>query len=191
MRGYDSLQNTTSMTCNVTWMSASLLVAFLREVTASPAPTAYISSGAISGLTVLPPNATNQVNKFLGIPFAAPPIDDLRFELAQPPLPWGNTSVLNATAYGDACMQANEASTLFVGQSEDCLYLNVFAPSKPPSEGDEYAVMLYIHGGGLVAGSAADAKLDGTSFAANQDVIIVTINCRSFEKHHYVELSIV
>lgn len=148
------------------------------DATNSP-PTVVLSSGAVVGLATNVTDTNTTVNKFLGIPFAAPPVDALRFALPQPPLPWGNTSTLDATSYANACLQANEASSLLVDQSEDCLYLNVFAPSQPPpSESDGYAVMVWIHGGGLVAGSAAEAYFDGTSFAANQDVIIVTINYR-------------
>lgn len=142
-------------------------------------PTVALSSGTVVGLATNVPGSNTTVNKFLGIPFAAPPVHALRFALPQPVLPWGNTSVLNATSYANACLQANEDSSLLVGQSEDCLYLNVFAPSQPPpSDSEGYAVMVWIHGGGLVAGSAALAYYDGTSFAANQDVIIVTINYR-------------
>lgn len=146
------------------------------------APTVTVSSGAISGITTQIPTSNTTVHKFLGVPFAAAPVGDLRFDLPQPPPVWGNTTVLNATAYGSACMQANEASTLLVGQSEDCLYLNIFAPATPtPPTGPDSGgrvVMVWIHGGGLVAGSAAEADFDGSSFAAHQDVIIVTINYR-------------
>lgn len=142
-------------------------------------PTVVLASGSVIGLAIHVLDINTTVNQFLGIPFAAPPVDALRFALPQPTIPWGNTGVLNASSYADACLQANEDSSLLVDQSEDCLYLNVFAPSQPPpSDSEGYAVMVWIHGGGLVAGSAAEAYFDGTSFAANQDVVVVTINYR-------------
>lgn len=145
----------------------------------SSTPKVALSSGAVIGLAANVPTANTTVNKYLGIPFAAPPVGDLRFALPQAALPWGNTSILNATSYANACFQANEDSSLLVEQSEDCLYLNIFAPSAlPPSDSKGHAVMVWLHGGGLVAGSAAEANFDGTSFAANQDVIVVTINYR-------------
>lgn len=94
-------------------------------------PTLILSSGSVVGLATNVLDLNTTVNKFLGIPFAAPPVDALRFRIPKPALPWGSTSVLNATSYANACLQANEDSSLLVDQSEACLYLNVFAPSQP------------------------------------------------------------
>lgn len=155
------------------------------------APTVTVSSGALFGTTTQVANTSVTVNKYLGIPFAAPPVGDLRFARPQPPTPWGNSTVHNATAYGSACWQGSGGESLLVGQSEDCLYLNVFAPSatitsSSPQDNNTTAkekdagraVMVYIHGGGLITGSAAESRLDGSFFAANQDVVVVTINYR-------------
>lgn len=143
-------------------------------------PTVTISAGALFGTTTQVANASTTVDKYLGIPFAAPPVGDLRFALPEPPTPWSNTTVRNATAYSNACFQGDDGSSLLVGQSEDCLYLNVFTPSAAVEGADTEArtVMVYIHGGGLITGTAADSELDGSSFAANQDVVVVTINYR-------------
>lgn len=156
-----------------------------RSLSNSLAPTVTISAGALFGTTTRVANTSTTVDKYLGIPFAAPPVGSLRFALPELPIPWGNTTVRNATAYSSACWQGDDGSSLLVGQSEDCLYLNVFTPStsipkgnKTTEEDASRAVMVYIHGGGLITGTAADSKLDGSSFAANQDVVIVTINYR-------------
>lgn len=142
-------------------------------------PTLTISAGAFFGKTTQVANSTTTVDQYLGIPFAAPPVNDRRFALPEPPTPWGNTTVHNATAYGSACWQGGYGSSgLLAGQSEDCLYLNVFTPSSAAKGKAGRAVMVYIHGGGLITGSAADSNLDGTSFAANQDVVVVTLNYR-------------
>lgn len=147
-------------------------------------PTVTISAGALFGTTTQVANASTTVDKYLGIPYAAPPVGDLRFALPEPSSSWGNATVRNATAYSSACWQGDDGSSLLVSQSEDCLYLNVFAPSTFPERnhtagGDVgRAVMVYIHGGGLITGTAADSKLDGSSLASNQDVVVVTINYR-------------
>ncbi|KAI0470572.1 Alpha/Beta hydrolase protein [Xylariaceae sp. FL0804] len=137
-------------------------------------PTVTIGAGEIIGVSTPVPSAGATVNKFLGIPYAAPPVDQLRFALPRAPAPWPH-SPLHASAFGNACMQMG-SSTLSVNQSEDCLYLNVFAPSAPATGGR--TVMVWIHGGALKTGAASTSTYDGTSFAANQDVVLVSINYR-------------
>ncbi|KAF2085966.1 alpha/beta-hydrolase, partial [Saccharata proteae CBS 121410] len=136
-------------------------------------PSVTIADGVVIGTATSTANVT--VNKFLGIPYAAAPTGSLRFAPPQPAKSW--TSPLNATAYGHACMQQSSSSTLLATESEDCLYLNVLAPStaKPSSN---LTVLVWIHGGALESGSAAIAYYDGTSFVANQDIVFVSINYR-------------
>ncbi|KAH9907519.1 Alpha/Beta hydrolase protein [Xylariomycetidae sp. FL2044] len=142
-------------------------------------PTATISAGAIIGTSTAVPSTNVTVNKFLGIPYAAPPVGSLRFALPQPPESWANKTPLNATGFRNACMQMGASSGLLVAQSEDCLYLNVFAPSSSsPLALAGRPVLVWIHGGALKTGSAAIATYDGTSFAANQGVVLVSINYR-------------
>ncbi|KAF9870449.1 cholinesterase [Colletotrichum karsti] len=120
------------------------------------------------------------VNKFLGLRYAAPP------ERFGPPVAASTTphaGVQNATTFGASCMQAIPAAIAAAmgsmgPQSEDCLFVNVFAPSSPPpTEGR--TVMVWYYGGGFQFGSANVPAFDGSSFARNQDVIIVTPNYRT------------
>ncbi|KAL1986580.1 hypothetical protein VTN96DRAFT_6158 [Rasamsonia emersonii] len=123
--------------------------------------------------------------RFLGIPFAQPPVGDLRFKYAQP---WNETHV-EATRYGPACLQTgwfegNSDGLNPWGNSEDCLYLNVFTstlPLSPGSVANEDAlkpVMFWIHGGGQVSGTGSDSTFDGASLVSRSDVVLVTVNYR-------------
>lgn len=124
---------------------------------------------------------------FKGIPFAAPPVGDLRFKKPQDPGCW--RGVRRATQYAAAAIQqvmeipempANVHGVpqfLMPSQyEEDCLYLNVWTPAK--SEDAKLPVFVWIHGGGMVAGSGCEVVCDGTGFANRKDVVVVTINYR-------------
>src|SRR6516162_9565744 len=130
---------------------------------------------------------TQSVDKFLGIPYAAPPVGDLRWKAPQPHMSW--SGVLNATKFGSHCAQ----TARFVGVSsstEDCLFLNVYAPndpsnvqaqiSSPAAQGSTdlrgRAVMVWIHGGDFTAGESDD--FDAGRLASIGGVIVVTINYR-------------
>ncbi|XP_070551785.1 cholinesterase-like isoform X1 [Ptychodera flava] len=115
------------------------------------------------------------VQVFKGIPYAEPPVGDLRFRLPQPKAPW--EGVLDASNAGSACRQPYVPLIPFEEpRSEDCLFLNVF---KPVSDSDNLAVMVWIHGGGFVMGSAThDGLYDATALAAIGDVIVVSLNYR-------------
>ncbi len=122
---------------------------------------------------------------WLGVPFAAPPVGELRWRVAQPPPVW--TGTREALAFGSSCPQyaspfggvkkAREGTP--VG-SEDCLYLNIYAPrftaSDVPKAGAQLPVMLWIHGGGNTIGEAA--FYNGGNLAAQQRVIVITTNYR-------------
>ncbi|RAK97901.1 carboxylesterase [Aspergillus ibericus CBS 121593] len=119
--------------------------------------------------------------RFMGIPFAQPPVGDLRFKYAQE---WIQQPYVNATRYGPACIQSGwyDGNTYGLnpwGNSEDCLHLNVFTPSLPSShDTSSRPVMLWIHGGGETEGTGADSTFDGDSFVTRNDVVLVTINYR-------------
>lgn len=118
------------------------------------------------------------VARFAGLPFAAPPVGELRFRPPEPPAPWDG--VRAADAFDRIAPQnASMMDALFGGDAEewneDCLYLNVWSPDPTPGAG--LPVMVWIHGGGFEMGSGSSPLYDGTSFARD-GVVLVTINYR-------------
>ncbi len=112
---------------------------------------------------------------FLGIPYAAPPVGDLRWSPPAPPAHW--TEARDANRAGNDCMQNAMPGVTTSGQptSEDCLFLNVWTPSA--SAGAKLPVMVWIHGGGFVSGSGSLAETDGARLAA-RGVVVVSFNYR-------------
>ncbi|XP_023230746.1 acetylcholinesterase-like [Centruroides sculpturatus] len=115
------------------------------------------------------------VTVFLGIPYAKPPVQELRFEHPKHPDPWGNLKTLR---YKPPCPQPEDIElTKVVGEpDEDCLYLNVFSPFVEKFYQRKYAVMIYIHGGFWEKGSAN--TFPAHILAASQEVVVVTFNYR-------------
>jgi para-nitrobenzyl esterase len=114
---------------------------------------------------------TDGNREFLGIPYAAPPIGELRWASPQPAKPW--SGVRAATSPGNACAQL-ELPPWSPSSTEDCLYLNVTTPRH--TGGRKLPVMVFIHGGGFAFGAGADTAPRG--MAEQGDVIVVTINYR-------------
>ena len=120
------------------------------------------------------------VNKFLGIPYAAPPTGELRFEPPQRVPSWKPT-VYNATYFRSICTQPADYNILFWPNfshpdSEDCLYLNVYSPARNSSSPwDPYPVMVYIHGGGYEVGTPVISPGDVIPLWG---VVLVTIQYR-------------
>lgn len=110
---------------------------------------------------------------YLGIPYAAPPIGDLRWREPQPVKPW--EGIRDCNEFGLACPQPKTILYDMGQTSEDCLYLNVWSPAKSPN--DKLPVMVWIHGGGFTTGSGSLDMYNGTNLA-KQNVIVVTINYR-------------
>ena len=118
----------------------------------------------------------SQVRIFKGIPYAAPPVGNLRWAPPQPAAKWHDT--LAAAAFGHHCFLTNpfpDMSFPDAGASEDCLNLNIWTPAK--AEPGTLPVMVWIHGGGYTAGSASEPRHDG-QFLAHRNVVIVTLNYR-------------
>ena len=131
--------------------------------------------------------AKENVKIFKGIPYAAPPVGERRFKKPEDPECW--RGVRKATQYSAASVQhvmemadmpANvHGVPQFLAPSqyeEDCLYLNVWTPAENPDA--KLPVFLWIHGGGMVAGSGCEVVCDGIGFAKRKDIVVVTINYR-------------
>jgi para-nitrobenzyl esterase len=131
------------------------------------AKTISVESGALTGDT------SGSVWAYKGIPYAAPPVGGLRWRAPQRAARW--QGVRSAVAFGAACSQDPKLGGNPRPQSEDCLYLNVWTPPDPPR--GSLPVMVWIHGGGFVAGAGFQNLYDGTNFARD-GVVLVTINYR-------------
>jgi para-nitrobenzyl esterase len=134
-------------------------------------PVVPTESGPVRG-------SVNQgVSIYLGIPYAAPPLGELRWRPPVRPASWHKPRA--ALAYGNTCMQTNTLGVFAAPSAhEDCLFLNVFAPSDRKS-GHPHAgrpVMVWIHGGGLFDGESND--YDGSKLVRDGGVVLVTINYR-------------
>lgn len=148
----------------------------LIALTAAPAlaqpatDTVVTRSGAVRGAS------TEDVITFKGIPFAAPPVAELRWQAPRPAPAW--RGVRDARAFGAVCMQEESPADgkLLTAPSEDCLTLNVWTPAGRGAA-RKSPVIVWIHGGGLVNGGTANPLFDGSSFARH-DIVLVSANYR-------------
>lgn len=155
----------------------------------APPPPAGTRQGPIAGGSTTTPG----VQAFLGLPYAAPPVGDLRFAPPQPPASWserrearafGPTAIQNpslsavnpTSELGKALQQAFPARADVEAQSEDCLYLNVWSRA-PGAMGARMPVMVWLHGGGFAYGSGQWPMYDGARLAA-QGAVVVSVNHR-------------
>lgn len=112
---------------------------------------------------------------FLGIPYAAPPIGELRWKAPAPPAAW--TETFKASEKGPACPQSNILTGAFdKTTNEDCLTVNVWTPERPASSA--LPVLVWIHGGAYTMGSGGDASYDGQVLSEKTGSIVVTLNYR-------------
>jgi para-nitrobenzyl esterase len=114
---------------------------------------------------------------FLGLPYAAPPTGEMRWKAPQPPLAW--KGVRDATKFAARCEQWhvwNDYIFLDAGPSEDCLYLNVYAPASA-NRTSRLPVMVWIHGGGFIAGAGSEPRYTNSALVS-QGVILVSLNYR-------------
>lgn len=132
----------------------------------TPSPIVDTTSGPIQGYS------TAGINYFWGVPYAAPPVGALRWTPPTPPTPWSTTR--QTVTPGNFCPQGLSEVTAG-GGSEDCLYLNVLAPTAA-APGSNLPVMLWIHGGGLTTGDGSE--YDGTSLIQSGNVVYVSFNYR-------------
>ncbi len=135
-------------------------------------------TGLISGTT----NSNGDIHIFRGIPFAAPPVGNLRWKAPQPVLPWSGVRICNA--FGPSPMQGAPVPFSMWSEeflipkapiSEDCLYLNVWSGAKSP--GEKRPVIVWIYGGGFGSGGSAVPIYDGEAMA-KKGILFVSINYR-------------
>jgi para-nitrobenzyl esterase len=131
----------------------------------------HTQSGLVQGAT------EDGIAVYKGIPFAAPPLGDLRWRAPQPAAAW--TGVRDAAKFAPACMQVPIVNPALgmdaVTTNEDCLYLNVWTPAKSPN--DRLAVMVWIYGGGFTIGGTSMAAYNGANLA-KKGVVVVSVAYR-------------
>ena len=146
---------------------AIFLISAFAQLALSQIQTAKVTGGEVQGVV------TEGISIFKGIPFAAPPVGDLRWKAPAPVQAW--TGIKKADAFGPACMQAAGAMGNTAPVSEDCLYLNVWTPAKKP--GEKIPVIVWIYGGGFSGGSTSTSMYDGMGFA-KKGVVLVSVAYR-------------
>lgn len=151
------------------------IVALMSLLTIAPvaahamdAPKVETGDGPIQGLY------THDVAEFLGIPYATPPVGDLRWRPPQPATKWSET--LLTIDFGNTCVQNQSSKFAHPSITEDCLYLNVYTPKDYAGKAEQRPVLVWFHGGGLVAGESND--YDGSKLAGKGDSVVVTVNYR-------------
>jgi len=141
-----------------------------------------VDGGSLQGV----PSVAEGVTVFKGIPYAAPPVGDLRWREPQPVIPWEGVKV--ADTFGPIPWQDDLSTMDLYGKefysagmpemNEDCLYLNIWAPSKSVGKpGSKLPVAIWIHGGAFTHGFSNEITFDGDAWASS-GVILVTINYR-------------
>ena len=157
-------------------LTRAAIAAVLILLTAAAAPNVTFAqsglrvptdAGEVEGLWL------DRLRVFKGIPYAAPPVGDLRWRAPQAAARW--TGVRQAYDFGPACPQASSKAIALADMSEDCLTLNVWSPAR--RAGARLPVMVWIHGGAFETGSASMPIYDGSSLAS-KGIVMVTLNYR-------------
>jgi para-nitrobenzyl esterase len=159
---------------------ADLLSAWLKEkgLDEEDIPPVRTTAGLVRG------TSDGEVASFKGIPYAAPPVGEYRWRPPQPVIAWqGERDASRFGANGAQAGWGRSDGGIMEGSSEDCLYLNFWLPANAKA-GDKLPVMVWIHGGGFVGGSGADASSRGDAFA-RQGVVLMTFNYRLGRLGHF------
>tara|TARA_Y100001951_G_scaffold25376_1_gene19507 strand:+ start:9804 stop:11345 length:1542 start_codon:yes stop_codon:yes gene_type:complete len=154
--------------------TAAIVLLLVVAASVADARVVEIRSGSIEGTT------HDGVDRYLGVPYAAPPVGERRWRAPVPAERW--VGVRPAKRAAPACAQignfyasADESTFEQVYGSEDCLYLNVWAPE---ADGQRRPVLLFFHGGSGIFGNAAHPLYDGERLARELDAVVVTANYR-------------
>ena len=158
--------------------STSLLSWLSICLTMAPASSAADRVKTANGVVESTVAAKDGVRSFKGIPFAQPPVGDLRWREPQPVKNWSGAR--SADQFGPRCMQRTTPASDYWfrgnGMSEDCLYLNVWTPAKSGRE--KLPVLVYIFGGGFQNGDGSEPRYDGENMA-RKGIVAVSINYRT------------
>ena len=160
----------------------SILVFLILAACTAKLPVVKVEGGRVRGV----PSENPSVIVFKGIPYAAPPVGELRLQPPQDVIPWDG--VMECNTFSAIAPQPGSARGTFYGeefywmpqpeQSEDCLYLNIWTPARTVGKkGAALPVAMWIHGGAFVNGYGFEVTMDGDKWA-QKDVILVTINYR-------------
>jgi len=155
----------------------ALTIAGLAAGLAAPLHAAQLTvktaQGSVRGKTI----NNGKVKAFLGLPYAAAPVGELRWKAPEPSARW--TGERDATKFGAHCAQGHVFDDMVfqdAGDSEDCLFLNVYAPART-RPASKLPVMFWIHGGGFAGGASSEPRHNG-DFLPTKGVVLVTINYR-------------
>lgn len=154
-------------------LAAAGIAVMLSTAASADELTVKTEQGKIHGSTI----NEGKVKAFLGLPYAAPPVGDLRWKAPEPPAKW--KGVRDAATFGSHCAQGRVFDDMVfrdAGESEDCLFLNVYAPAETKSK-SKLPVMFWIHGGGYAGGASSEPRHNG-DFLPLKGVVLVTINYR-------------
>jgi para-nitrobenzyl esterase len=154
-------------------LAAAGLVLGLSAVAYADSLTVKTEQGKVHGKTI----NDGKVRAYLGLPYAAPPVGNLRWKAPEPPAKWKGAR--DASQYGAHCAQGHVFDDQVFqdsGPSEDCLFLNVYSPSSAKKNSD-LPVMFWIHGGGYSGGGSSEPRHNG-DFLPTKGVVLVTINYR-------------
>ena len=161
---------------------ALCIVCLMAAIAWAQGPVVKVEGGQIQGI----PSASSGITVFRGIPYAAPPVGELRWKRPQPVVKWKGVKV--ADTFSNICWQPGNAVGTFYGnefywkentiQSEDCLYLNIWTPADAVGHQErKLPVAFWVHGGAYFNGYGHEITMDGDAWA-KRDVILVTINYR-------------
>ena len=150
----------------------TLFALTILSLAAHATDTVTTAHGVLQGTV----NPSTGIRVFKGIPFAQPPVGDLRWKEPQPANDW--TGVRKAVQFGPRCAQRpvfGDMNFRSTGMGEDCLYLNIWTPAK--SGNAKLPVLVYFYGGGFIAGDGSEPRYDGESLAT-KGIVTVTLNYR-------------
>lgn len=153
-----------------------VLAALAAPAQAADGPIVTVDSGKLQGVAA---TGSSPVQVFRGIPYAKPPVGDLRWREPRAAASWDG--VRAADRFGARCMQKHMWDDMFFrspSASEDCLYLNIWTPANlGKAASAKLPVLVYIYGGGFIAGASDEPRYDGAAMAA-RGIVVVTVNYR-------------